>query len=158
MDVEAELARVEKSLAATQDALEAEKAKRVEANAGWLAAEKLRSLDFARLRAINVERCVKGFGHALDSWSVAEWTNAMCGEAGEAANVAKKMLRHRDNVAGNKGADLDLEALRQKLGRELADTVIYLDLVCASQGLDLGQLVRETFNAKSDEIGAKEKL
>ena len=38
MDVEAELARVEKSLAATQDALEAEKAKRVEANAGWLAA------------------------------------------------------------------------------------------------------------------------
>ena len=37
--VEAELERVEKSLAATEAALEAEKAKRVEANAGWLACQ-----------------------------------------------------------------------------------------------------------------------
>jgi hypothetical protein len=77
---------------------------------------------------------------------------------GEACNVAKKMLRHRDGVAGNKGADLDLDALRRKLAREIADAVIYADLVCASQGIDLGEAVRETFDAKSEEIGANERL
>lgn len=115
-------------------------------------------ITFDALRAINVVRCVNGFKHALNSWSVAEWTNAMCGEAGEAANVAKKMLRHRDAVAGNKGDDTDLAALRVKLGRELADVVIYCDLVAASEGIDLGAMVRETFNAKSEELGTPERL
>ena len=115
-------------------------------------------LSFRVLRDANVSRCVNGFKHSLESWSVAEWTNAMCGEAGEAANIAKKMLRHRDGVAGNKGADTDLAALRLKLARELADVVIYLDLVAASQGIDLGETVRETFNNKSAEIGARERL
>jgi NTP pyrophosphatase (non-canonical NTP hydrolase) len=115
-------------------------------------------LQFDRLRAVNVARCINGFGHTLDSWSPAEWTNAMCGEAGEAANVAKKMLRHRDNVAGNKGEDRDLSALREKLARELADVVIYADLCAAAQGIDLAEAVRETFNRKSEEIGAEHKL
>jgi len=130
------------------------------------------SLSFERLREVNVRRCVNGFKHTLESWSVAEWTNAMAGEvgeaaeallnvvaaAGQAANVAKKMIRHRDAVAGNKGDDKNLDALRQKLGRELADVVIYADLVAASQGLDLGELVRDTFNAKSEELEAEERL
>jgi NTP pyrophosphatase (non-canonical NTP hydrolase) len=115
-------------------------------------------LDFELLRLVNVERCINGFGHTLDSWSPAEWTNAMCGEAGEAANVAKKMLRHRDNVAGNSGEDRDLAALRVKLARELADVVIYADLCAAAQGIDLGQAIRETFNRKSEEIGADQRL
>ena len=113
---------------------------------------------FERLRAVNVRRCVNDFGHTLDSWSPAEWTNAMCGEAGEAANVAKKMLRHRDNVAGNTGDDRDLAALREKLRRELADVLIYADLCAASQGIDLWDAVRETFNAKSAQIGSLERL
>lgn len=117
-----------------------------------------KGLEFGRLREVNVSRCLNGFGHTLESWSVAEWTNAMIGEAGEACNVAKKMLRHRDNVAGNKGDDQDLAKLRLKLGREIADAIIYADLVAASQGIDLGEVVRETFNAKSEEIGAKERL
>ena len=115
-------------------------------------------LSFAALRAVNVVRCVSGFGHTLESWSVAEWTNAAAGEMGEACNIAKKMLRHRDGVAGNKGADLDLDALRKKLARELADAIIYADLVAASQGIDLGETIRETFNAKSEEIGARQRL
>lgn len=113
---------------------------------------------FNRLRETNVSRCVNGFGHTLESWSPAEWTNAMCGEAGEAANVTKKMLRHCDNVAGNKGDDRDLAILKEKLARELSDVVIYADLCAASQGIDLGAAVRETFNRKSDELGAKERL
>jgi NTP pyrophosphatase (non-canonical NTP hydrolase) len=115
-------------------------------------------LSFEALRDVNVRRCVNGFGHTLESWSVAEWMCATAGELGEAANIAKKMLRHRDNVAGNKDEDRDLAALRAKLARELADTVIYLDLCAASQGIDLGVTVRETFNRKSEELGANERL
>jgi hypothetical protein len=116
------------------------------------------SLLFEELRAVNVSRCVNGFGHTLDSWSVAEWMCAALGELGEAANVARKMLRHRDGVAGNQGEDRDLEVLHAKLRRELADAVIYVDLVAASQGIDLGAAVRLAFNSKSDEIGAVERL
>jgi NTP pyrophosphatase (non-canonical NTP hydrolase) len=116
------------------------------------------SLSFGRLRSRNIPRCVNGFGHALKSWSAAEWTNAMCGEAGEAANVAKKMLRHRDGVAGNQGEDRDLTLLRLKLAAELADVVIYADLVAASQGIDLGEAVRQTFNAKSEQLNSPERL
>ena len=111
-------------------------------------------LSFSELREVNVHRCINGFGHRLEDWSPAEWLCALCGEAGEAANIAKKIIRHRDKVAGNKGEDMDLEALRLKLGRELADVVIYADLAAASQGLDLGKLVKQTFNAKSREIGS----
>jgi hypothetical protein len=116
------------------------------------------NLSFAELRAANVPRCVNDFRHTLDSWSVAEWTNAMCGEAGEAANIAKKMIRHRGNVAGNKGEDRNLPALREKLGRELADVVIYADLTAASQGIELAAAVRVTFDAKSEEIGSSIRL
>jgi NTP pyrophosphatase (non-canonical NTP hydrolase) len=107
---------------------------------------------FSALREVNLRRCIDGFKHKLESWSVLEWAGAMCGEAGEAANIAKKMIRHRDGVAGNKGEDLDLDKLRKKLAKELADAVIYADLVAASQGIDLGQAVRETFNEKSREL------
>jgi NTP pyrophosphatase (non-canonical NTP hydrolase) len=115
-------------------------------------------LTFDMLRQQNVARCVEDFKHSLESWSVAEWTNAMCGEAGEAANVAKKMLRHRDAVPGNTGADTDLEALRAKLAAELADVVIYTDLVAASQGVDLGAAIIATWDAKSAQIGSTRRL
>ncbi len=120
--------------------------------------ERARALSFDRLRAVNVDRCVNGFGHTLESWSPAEWTNALAGEAGEAANVAKKMLRHRDKVAGNQGDDTDLALLREKLGRERADVVSYADLCAARQGLDLAQLVRDVFNRKSEQIGSPARL
>ena len=110
-------------------------------------------LTFEELQATNVRRCVEGFGHALESWSPAEWTNAMCGEAGESANITKKMIRIRDGAKGNKADDATLDFLRAKLRGELADVVIYASLTAASQGIDLGDAVRDTFNAKSREIG-----
>lgn len=117
-------------------------------------------LTFDRLRAVNVRRCVSpdGFNHALASWSPAEWTNALCGEAGEAANIAKKIIRIRDGVAGNKEVDRDRYELVRRLAREVADTVIYADLALAREGFDLGETIREVFNAKSIEIGSPERL
>ena len=122
------------------------------------------NLNFASLRRKNIQRCTTpvtdkghpgGFGHSLESWSVAEWGNAAAGECGEACNVAKKMLRFRDGVAGNK---YSLEEYKLMLASEIAGTLIYLDLWSASQGIDLAQAVVEEFNKKSDEIGSEIKL
>lgn len=112
------------------------------------------ALDFDYLRRANVDRCTSptGFGHDLASWSPLEWAGAMCGEAGEAANIAKKMIRIRDGVRGNRAHDTYIE-LAKKLGREVADTVIYADLVLAATDQDLGETIRQAWNQKSIELG-----
>jgi NTP pyrophosphatase (non-canonical NTP hydrolase) len=92
-----------------------------------------------------------GFNHKLDSWSLSDWITATLGELGEAANVAKKLNRVRDGIPGNSETEGEL---RQKLARELADTFIYLDLLCQSEGIDLGATVVSVFNAKSEQIGS----
>lgn len=113
-------------------------------------------LDFDELRRVNFMRCTTpkpdGFNHPLDKWSALEWGGACAGEIGEACNVAKKLLRFRDDLAGN-SADVTKEQLMQKLAQEICDGIIYADLWCASQGIDLGQSVIDTFNAKSEELG-----
>jgi hypothetical protein len=55
--------------------------------------KKHRKLTFHRLHDANVKRCLESFGHLLSDWSLAEWSNAMCGEAGETANITKKIRR-----------------------------------------------------------------
>ena len=71
-----------------------------------------------------------------EDWNILEWCGAMCGEAGEAANVAKKMRR---------GQDMDINDLAE----ELADTVIYADLAAKKMGIDLGEAIMNKFNEKS---------
>jgi NTP pyrophosphatase (non-canonical NTP hydrolase) len=101
-------------------------------------------LSFDELRAANIERTEaptpRGWGHPLNAWSPLEWAGALCGEAGEVANKCKKLRR---------GDAIETSAI----GAELADVVIYADLLCARLGLNLGVFVRETFNAKSRERG-----
>lgn len=91
-----------------------------------------------------------GFNHPLESWSLSDWMTAVMGELGEAANVAKKLNRCRDGINGNDETEAEL---REKFRREIADTAIYLDLIAQRAGFDLGDAVRETFNAKSRKIG-----
>jgi NTP pyrophosphatase (non-canonical NTP hydrolase) len=106
---------------------------------------------------VNRERCESpdGFNHLLHSWSLSDWFTATLGELGEAANVAKKLNRVRDGIPGNKET---AEELKAKLGRELADTFIYLSLTAQAAGIRLSELVPEVFNTKSDEIGCPIKL
>lgn len=55
--------------------------------------------------------------------------------------------------------DPRLEAeFREKLGRELADTFVYLDLMFQHLGMDMSEEVRKVFNAKSDEIDCPLKI
>ena len=71
------------------------------------------------------------------------------GELGEAANVAKKLNRIRDGIPNKE----EEEDLKKKLGRELADTFIYLDLLVQALGLQLSDIVPDVFNDKSKELG-----
>ena len=101
---------------------------------------------------INRERCEspRGFNHRLSDWSLSDWMTATFGELGEAANVAKKLNRVRDGIPGNTETE---EELRAKLSDELADTFVYLDLLCQSQGIDLAAAVESKFDRTSQKIG-----
>lgn len=81
-------------------------------------------------------------------WSLNDWMVACLGELGEAANVLKKVRR----------GDLTLEDAMPMLTQEFADVVIYLDLLSAQAGIDLGQAVIETFNTKSVKVGSRVRL
>ncbi len=109
-----------------------------------------------QLREVNVGRCARWHGPDTDPWTGADWSNAMCGEAGEAANVVKKLRRHetRTGAADNPPVD-DLVA---KLGAELADTVIYADLVAAHYGIDLQAAMVAKYNLVSEREGFPERL
>lgn len=101
---------------------------------------------------VNLERCESptGFNQKLNSWSLSDWLLATMGELGEAANVAKKLNRVRDNIPGN---DKTEEELRKHLAYELADTYIYLSLACQAAGISLAEIIPEVFNKKSEKIG-----
>ncbi len=104
----------------------------------------MNGLRFSELRSKNVLRCEDVF-HPLDSWSPTDWGCALAGEAGEACNLAKKMRR---------GEDVPL----LEMSHELADVVIYADLLAARLGIDLGQAVKDKFNIVSARKGSKVRL
>lgn len=105
--------------------------------------------EFSRLNRARCE-APDGFNHQLSSWSLSDWFTAAMGELGEAANIAKKLNRVRDGVPGNSESEGEL---REKLAREVADTVIYLDLLAQASGFSLWDAVRETWNRKSAHLG-----
>ena len=114
-------------------------------------------MDLQEFSRANRERCESpsGFNHELMSWSTSDWFTALVGELGEAANIAKKLNRVRDGIPGN---DESPDELRVKLGRELADTFIYLDLLAQSVGVQLSRVVPLVFDAKSEKIGYATRL
>lgn len=114
-------------------------------------------LTFDELRRTNVARCESAF-HKLDHWSVADWITATLGELGEAANVAKKIRRAEGGSAFSRPEERDMHAMQAKLADELADVLIYLDLLAARCGVDLGAAVRAKFNRTSDLVGSPIKL
>jgi|SRR6185436_7761751 len=110
-------------------------------------------LTFAALRAANVQRCEQSF-HPLDEMNVLEWAGAMAGEAGEAANKAKKIWRVEKFGPQSAALQHGSTPSNRELGIELADTIIYADLLAASRGMTLEELIVWAFNAKSFEIGS----
>ncbi len=110
----------------------------------------MNNLSFNTLRKANIIRLPlfknnKGeLAHDSDDgsdWSDAEWLEAIVGELGEYANLKKKVRR----------GDVSFEDSKEKLSFELADVVIYLDILAHRLGIDLGRAVVDKFNKKSEE-------
>ena len=103
------------------------------------------SLDLLTLRKANKLRCERDFAHSLDSWSEMEWGCAAAGEMGELCNLLKKRGR---------GEDIPLKAVMD----EIADVIIYLDLLAARLGVHLSGPIREKFNETSEKRGSDIRL
>lgn len=124
-------------------------------------------LDLATIAAVGRARHERWHnpdqGGEYGPWTGADWSNAMCGEAGEAANIVKKLRRHETHVQGGPHAPLpfntpDYVELLAALGDELADVILYLDLVAMHYGIDLEDAVRSKFNRVSEAQGFPERL
>lgn len=103
-------------------------------------------LDFLeRLSQSNHVRCPE-FGHGpIRNWSKERWGLAVAGETGELCNLIKKDIRD-----GNISPVL--------IGEEIADIVIYLDMLAQKYGLDLKEIITRKFNQTSHKIGSTVKL
>jgi NTP pyrophosphatase (non-canonical NTP hydrolase) len=104
----------------------------------------------------NVDRCRVWHPGGLAEWSLLEWAGAMCGEAGEAANEAKKIKRVDSGIVGSDATPRD--ELVAKLRKEIGDTYLYLDLLAQAAGLTLEECVVDAFNKTSEKQGFPHRL
>lgn len=123
-------------------------------------------LTFADLVEANLSRVVRWHPAGLTDWTPLEWAGAMCGEAGEAANAAKKLKRHVSGLQNRDGrltddggaADAKTKHYARSVAKEVADTIIYGALLVAAVGEDLPSAIIDVFDAKSEEYGFPERL
>lgn len=106
------------------------------------------------LNIANVERCEQSY-HALSDWELTDWATAAAGEMGEVCGVVKKIRR----ISSNSEDALDaFPDLLEPLGDEIANVVIYLDLLATRAGINLASAIRRKFNATSDKVGSTVRL
>ena len=98
------------------------------------------SLAFNEFSEKNARRC-KECWHEVTAWNAVQWSNAIAGETGELCNLTKKEQRG-DTIP-------TVEMLH-----EIADIVIYADLLCTRLGFKLGDIVAEKFNIVSQRVGS----
>lgn len=98
-------------------------------------------LNFEDLRKAN-DRRQDAWENAQDKLDLSYLGNAAAGEVGEMCNVIKKLERERLGLRGSRATMADL-------AEEMADVIIYLDLIAAKANIDLGEAVRDKFNKTS---------
>jgi len=121
----------------------------------------MKQLTFAEVTAVNVARCDRWHKNGLTDWNVADWAVAMAGEAGEVCNAVKKLRRLEDEIANISDPDRQLSTRQEaiaKIGEEIADTFLYLNLLAVRLGIDLPAEVVRKFNATSERYGFPERL
>jgi len=79
----------------------------------------------------------------------------MAGEAGELLEVLLPLLAKTGGICNltkklQRGDEVDLE----EVGKEIADVVIYADLLSHRLGIDLSDAVRAKFNEVSKRVGS----
>lgn len=102
------------------------------------------NIDLDTIRRANQARQREWDGDT--KFSLLFFSNALAGEAGEVANVVKKMERHRMGLRGSVAGTNDL-------GFELADVLTYTDLTAFRADLDLGYMFVRKFNEVSARYG-----
>lgn len=112
----------------------------------------MNELEFRQLRLKNILRNSEVFS-PCNNWTLMEWGCAMAGEAGELCNILKKIKRMGENTNTAKDPQSIQEA-KTMAGKEMADIIIYLDLIAEKMGVDLGQAVQDKFNEVSERMEA----
>lgn len=79
----------------------------------------------------------------------------MAGEAGEVCDAIKKLNRIRDGIQKK---PLTKEQATANLAYEIADTLLYLDLLAEAAGIDMEEAVVQKFNEVSINHNFKEML
>ena len=113
-------------------------------------------LTFEELRKLNWVRCDECF-HPIDDWSPTDWGCAIGGEVGEALNMIKKLRRLQDEKV-QELSNKDEEYYVEEIVKELADVVIYADLLATRLRRNLGDYVALKFNEVSNRVGSDLKL
>lgn len=116
-------------------------------------------MDITKFQEINEVRAKRWHHDGKTNWNLLEWAGAMCGEAGEAANIAKKM-RRLDMDLPNKEAGIskdNYDLLRKQLAKEVADTIIYGLIILSEIEFNSSHVLAEVFNQKSFEYGFPER-
>lgn len=119
------------------------------------------ALTFERVTRENLARCRRWHAGGIEEWSVADWAVAMAGEAGEVCNAVKKLRRIEDGLANISDPARQLSTRQEavdKIGEELADTFLYLNLLACRLGVDLAAAIVAKFNATSARYGFPERL
>ena len=78
-------------------------------------------------------------------WSATDWATALAGEVGELCNFIKK--HRRGDVVNIKD-----------IGKELADVVIYTDLIATYFKIDLETYTANKFNEVSERVGSSRRI
>ena len=114
-------------------------------------------LKFSVLRAANLHRLPQfrnkrgDLAHSMpdgSDWSDAQWLEALVGEIGEYANLHKKRVR----------GDIDGVEFLVEAADELADVMIYLDILAYRIGVNLAVAVIDKFNRLSVRVKASTRI
>jgi NTP pyrophosphatase (non-canonical NTP hydrolase) len=117
---------------------------------------------FSEISAANKARQVSWNQNDLDGqWTTVDWSNAAAGEMGEVCNAVKKYRRVQigtKNISEPGRQISNLGDLKEKVGEEIADVFIYLDLLAQDLGLNMEEEIVKKFNATSEKYGFPDRL
>lgn len=112
----------------------------------WMKAQAVKGLTFEELSKANMERQSTTLKFKqCENWTPADWVTAITGEIGEAANLIKKRKR---------GDEVGIS----EIVKELADVIVYADILLQFYHYDTGAVVAAKFNEVSDRVGSKVKI
>lgn len=100
-------------------------------------------LTFSKFQELNKNRCNTVFHKENEWWAPELWGLAICGEAGELANLLKKVVR----------GDFTLEERREEIEDEIADVLTYCDLLTTRIGSSTETILMRKFNKVSARAG-----